>query len=134
MRHYTRSTVPVKATRHTPRTPAPFGAGLGERYPHYHLPVTVADMEWAAREFGPHADSYTPDELAEIEAQALQARYEALAEMWDAGERCGFCGLRESDGFAIDPASGLCNGCLDAAEAVQERREMGSGYGVRPAR
>lgn len=133
MRHYTRLTSPVKATRHTPRTPRPFGEGLGERCPHYRLPITAADMEWAAQAFGEQADACTPDELAEMEAQAqaLQMQYEAMTEFWDTGERCGLCGLRESDGFTIDPSSGLCNSCLDSAFAVQERREMGSGYGMR---
>lgn len=109
-----RRTPRVKPTRHTPRPAAPFGAGVFPRTRRFE--PSEADRRWAAELFGAQADEFTDEDLALLEAQAEQARWEAMREMIEAGERCACCGVRESDGFEIDPGTGLCNACLDGAE------------------
>lgn len=121
MRQSIRPTPRVKPVRHTPRPAAPFGEGVFSRYRRFE--PSPADREWAAREFGSRDDEYTEEDLAAMEDMAQQARWESLCEMIEAGERCACCGLRESDGFAIDRPTGLCLACLAGAEAATEQSQ-----------
>jgi hypothetical protein len=87
---------PVKVTRRTPRPDAPFGAGILRFAPYGGtMPYNVADLEWAAQEFGRDAD--------------WDARLAADAN----GEECHTCGRPVERG---ELEGGLCNVCQCRAE------------------
>jgi hypothetical protein len=88
------SSTKVKATRHSARLAAPFGAGLTRYVPDAgRMPFTQADLDWAAAAF---ADDAGPDYDRLAGEAAFLASYEAMT----------------------PPPTGICRSCGQPAETL----------------
>jgi hypothetical protein len=124
----------VKATRHTSRPDAPFGAGILRSAPYYgRQPFTAADLEWAAQEFGRDADwdaRMAADAGPDWDTLAGEARFvDAASDLTPPVRACRSCGEPADD----LNAPGWCDRCdregTDASIACVNAR-FGLGHRV----